>query len=274
MEAFEPLIVDEKINKDLIRGLHIISHSNFKLTKKNEYTYYGKNIGSVSGKFTLGYLYVLLNEFTRQMYIGITSDFGKRMKSHAKDQVLGPNSDVILNATFILELEEILTDKRVLSINGQLWTIEQKLKKYMQELGYDARTRYDELDVVTENGFIEDNLVRYLEEKLIKEKVNEELNIIKGALEQFIWIVNRGGYHYFSYAEFEPYHKFTKEELQLHDSDVRTCKELLAKHHSKYSKSEWELVQKILEHRGLRISLWEQGIGDPRDLILLKNVRA
>jgi capsid portal protein len=76
------------------------------------------------------------------------------MKSHAKEQVLGPHNEVIVNTLFILELEEILTDKRVLSINGQLWMSEQKLKKHIQVLGYDARTQYDELDVDKENGLL------------------------------------------------------------------------------------------------------------------------
>ncbi len=82
----------------------------------------------------------------------------------------------------------------------------------MQEMGYDARTRYDELD----NGIIEGNLVSRLEEKLIKEKVKEEVEIINDALEQFVWMVETGGYNYFSYTKFEPYHEFTKEELKLH----------------------------------------------------------
>ncbi|WNB93432.1 GIY-YIG nuclease family protein [Bacillus sp. NEB1478] len=272
MKTFEPIIVDEKINKVLIKAFNKLTYNNFQLTKINDYTYFCKKVGSNSGKITRYNLYILLNEFTSQMYIGITKNIKKRLITHARDQILGSNNDVVVNALFIVELDEILTDKEVLSINSQITSIEYRLAKYLRNLGYDARCQFNEFKDNKENGFIESFLIESLNDKFIKQKVEEELDIIDQSLRSFLSMVNEGRYSYFSISDGEVYHEFTKDELVSLQDEVKICEAILAKKKKEYKKSDWEFIRKCLFHKGFMISLWEQGIGNPDDMIVLKKL--
>lgn len=203
MKTFEPVVIDEKINKVLVKAFEQVTYNNFQLNKVNYYTYFCRNLRIIGGKTTRHYLYVLLNEFTRQMYIGITKNIKNRLNTHAKDEVLGPNSSVLLNILFIVELEEIVTNHKVLSINGQVATIEYTLTKHMRNLGYDVRCQVNEMNEQTENGLIESYLLENLNNKFVKQKVKEEYSIIDSTLKEFVRIVETGNYYYFSIYDGE-----------------------------------------------------------------------
>lgn len=276
METFVPVVVDKKMNKVIIKALKKVTYNNFELFEVNHYTYHCKNKMKISGKPTRYYLYILLNEYTRQMYIGITQNIKQRLSGYTKDEVLGPNNEVILNALFIMDLEEISTNKEIFSINGQIMSIESRLTKNMRNLGYDARCQYNEWDEQTVNGFIENKLVAKLNKKLEKQMVEDELRIIKYSLEQFIWIAKSGEYRYFTirydgYSEIS--HKCTNEEQRLLQKVAENCKIILSKETSEYNDSDRKFIRKCLFHKGLRISLWQLGVGDIDDMIVLQKVK-
>jgi len=271
MRNFEPVAVDENINQSLVKAFLKVTQDNFQISTVNYYTYYCKNINAISSKVTRYYLYILLNEFSRNMYLGITKNIKKRLDSHAMNEVLGPNDEVTLNALFIVELEEVLGDNEVFSANSQITSIEYKLMMYMRKTGYDVRCQYNEMNDKAENGIIEVRLLERINEKFQRQKVKEEFEIIDSSLKQFQSIISRGGYNYFSIRDSgEVYYKFTSDELTSLEADAQTCKLLLTKKKSEYNKFDWNFVRKCLLHRGLRISLWEQGIDDPDDMIVLK----
>lgn len=169
------------------------------------------------------------------------------MSGHTKDEVLGPNNEVILNALFIMELEEISTNKEVFSINGQIMSIESMLTKNMRNLGYDARCQYNEWNEQTVNGFIENKLVEKLNKKLEKQMVDDELRIIKYSLEKLIWIAKSGEYRYFTIGGYARYREFihncTNDEQMLLQRDAENCKIILSKETSEYNDSDWKFIR-------------------------------
>lgn len=275
MRDFEPIAVDEKLNRSLIRVFKKVTKDNYTVSKVNYYTYYCRYIHKTSKAVSHYYLYLLLNEFSRKMYLGITNNIKRRLSSHAKQQVLGPNNEVTLNALLKVELENIITDISVLSPNTLITSIEFQVTKIMRSCGYDVRCQYSEMEKLIDNSLIEAHLVKNYETRLEKETLEYEILRIHWALREYQKMISRGGYYYFSYLDGEKYHEFSGDEIVTLTPKALRSSILLEKDFRKYTKSDWEFIKACLYHPGLRVSLWEMGIDDPEDFVVInKNLLA
>ncbi|MEL3961302.1 hypothetical protein MKZ01_08490 [Lysinibacillus endophyticus] len=267
MKVFEAIAVDEDINRELIDAFKKVTYDNFQIKKINYYAYHCINLNTNTSQISRYYLYLLLNEFTRSMYLGITHNIKNRLQTHANEEVLGSNNNVILNALFIVDLEEIQDNKGKISPISQITSIENKLTYYLQELGLNVRCNKQE-QVGSNN--IERHLSKRIDRIIIDEQINEEFKIIDGTIKNFKYMVNIGGYYYFSNRDGEIFYEFSPKELQSIKDVMRMCDTLLAKKKKDYQIDDWEFIRKCLNHEGLRISLWEQGIGDPNNMLVFK----
>lgn len=270
MKVFEAIAVDEDINREIIDAFKKVTYDNFQIKKINYYAHHCINLNTNTSQISRYYLYLLLNEFTRSMYIGITNNIKNKLQTHANEEVLGSNNNVILNALLIVDLEEIHDNKGVISPISQIKNIEHKLTNYLQDLGFDVRCQYNKRDQVSSNINIAGQRSKQIDRIIIDEQIEEEIKIIDRTLKNFKYMTNLGGYYYFTYRDGEVFYEFSTNELESIKDIIRMCDTLLAKKKQDYEIADWEFIRKCLNHEGLRISLWEQGIDDIDNMLVFK----